>query len=131
MYKSIIEEDPSNKFATNNLAQLLVDEYDDESSHKLALELVKRIKLSDNLAIQDTIGWVYSQNALHDEAISMLSLVVEKSPDTAIFKYHLGMVYYRKGDDVNAKQYLNEAISMNSKQSWYKEAQQILDSISK
>ena len=132
MYKSIVNDDPSNSIATNNLAQLLVDEFDDNNSHVLALELVEKIKdETRNTAMQDTVGWVYSRNGKHDEAIEVLSAIVKQRPDIAIFKYHLGVAYNRKGDNADAMQYLNEALSMTSKESWYQDAKNIVDSMSK
>jgi Tfp pilus assembly protein PilF len=40
-----------------------------------------------------------------------LSGVVEKAPNVPIFRYHLGMAYYKQGDNRAAKEILSKVIA--------------------
>ena len=111
IYRSMIKEDPDNVIAINNLAQMLVDNYDDKTAYAEALNLVEKIKNNSNVAVLDTVAWVYYKVGNYAEAVNILKGVVEKTSDVAVFNYHLGMALYKAGDKAAAKKYLTVAVA--------------------
>ena len=110
IYESMLNVDGNNAIAANNLAQLLVDEYDDKASIDKAYKLIQNIKSNPNIAFRDTTGWVLAKYGSYDEAITILRSLVSEKPGTTIFNYHLGMAYYYKGDNEKALPILTEVV---------------------
>ena len=110
-YEKAYEQDTDNIIITNNLASLLSEYRNDEASLKRAKELADTLKNVDQAVILDTVGWVYYKTADYLEAVKVLKTVVEKSPDIAVFNYHLGMALYKSGDEAAAKKYLTSALA--------------------
>ena len=51
---------------------------------------------------------------------------VEKQPNNSIMRYHLGLAYYKKGENDKAKQELEKALSLNQSFDGADEAKRIL-----
>ena len=113
-YEKAHEKYVDNVILTNNLAALLVEYRNDENSLKRAKELADRLKSSDQPVILDTVGWVYYKVGDYAEAVSILKIVVDKSPDVPMFNYHLGMALYESGDKATAKDYLEKSLSQDN-----------------
>lgn len=113
-YEKAYEKYNNNVILVNNLAALLSEHRTDEKSLKRAKELADKLKNSDQAVILDTVGWVYYKTGAYVEAVNILKTVVEKSPDAAVFNYHLGMALYKTGDEAAAKTYLTNALANNS-----------------
>ena len=52
-----------------------------------------------------------SVQAAQESAAEVLAEVVEKAPDVPVFRYHLGMTYYKQGDKRAAKEILAKAVA--------------------
>ncbi len=77
----------------------------------------------DNPAILDAYGWIMLQAARNTrEAMKALEKATRRSPSTALYKYHLGMVYLAKGDIVTARQLLGQALKLDPNFEGAKEA---------
>jgi len=109
-YERVLSKQPANDIAANNLASLLLDHATDTDSLKRAQELVGRFVTSPQPAFQDTLGWMYYRSGQLDKAIDVMEKVVKQAPEIGIFRYHLGMAYYKKGDTQSAKQWLAKAL---------------------
>ena len=66
---------------------------------------------------------------LYDDAIRELEFSVEKIPDNVTANYHLGMSYYKRGDNKKAKEKLKKALSLDSSFSRADEANKILSKL--
>lgn len=109
-YEEVLKESPGNIIAANNLAAILIDNYNDDDARARAKELIKIIEPVKNMAIQDTLGWIYYRTGEIQKAIAVLENVVKSSPKVEIFNYHLGMAYYTNGNKEGAKRYLSVAL---------------------
>ena len=109
-YERVLQKDADNAVAANNLASLLTDHKGDPSSLKRAMELAMQFEASAQPGFRDTLGWVYLKTGELDKAIPILESVVKQSPKAPIFNYHLGMAYYKKGNNIEAKTYLAKAL---------------------
>jgi tetratricopeptide (TPR) repeat protein len=94
-FRKVVEADPSNAQAMNNLAYLLL-EYGKEPAE--ALKYAQRaVELApDKPLYADTLGWVLYQKGLYSSAVTYLERA-SSAPD-AICKYHLAMAYAKTGD---------------------------------
>lgn len=110
IYEKLIESNPDNLIAVNNLAALLLDRRDDAASHQRALELAKRLEKQEQPALLDTVGWAYYRNGDFGRAVRLLERAVAGAPNLAVLHYHLGMAYLRNNNPVGAKQELKKAL---------------------
>ena len=128
-YEKAYEQHTDNIIIVNNLASLLSEYRNDEKSLKRAKELADKLKNVDQAVILDTVGWVYYKTGDYAGAVKVLKTVVEKSPDAAVFNYHLGMALYKSGDEAAAKTYLTSALANNSNFSGKDDAKEHLQKI--
>jgi Tfp pilus assembly protein PilF len=111
-WQNALAIDPNAVTAANNLAWLYVQ---DDHDLETALQLARRAqsRFPDEPEFNDTVGWVYyRQNAL-GEAIWYLTQSTQKNPNNAVFQFHLGMAYARKGEDASARRYLQRALTLD------------------
>ncbi len=116
-YQEILAVHSGNKLAANNYASLLLDHGTEESDVAKALELSKDFEKLRQPAFLDTLAWAYSKSGNNAKAIELLKPIVEKAPEIAVFRYHLGFALYQSGDKAAAKSHLELAV--NSNQSYY------------
>lgn len=109
-YETILKSAPDNLLAINNLASLLSMAPDQGGNLNRALELAKRLDASDEPAFRDTLAWLYHLTGDTSKAVPLQAQAVEKSPQTAIFQYHLGMMYAKQGDKAKAREHLGKAL---------------------
>lgn len=129
IYERAVQINPNNAIAANNLAALLSDHRTDAKSLARARELVQRFESSQQPVFRDTLGWVYFRSGETDKAIPILEKVVSQSPQVAIFHYHLGMAYHKKGDLAAAKTHLTKAVAGKGEYSGIEEARTTLAGI--
>jgi tetratricopeptide (TPR) repeat protein len=108
-YRKLVEADPQNALAMNNLAFLLADQGKDLD---LALAYAHRARqlAANEPTIADTLGWVDLKLNNTDEAIAIFRDVVQKGPDRAVFHYHLASALAQKGDSSEAVKELEIAL---------------------
>ena len=128
-YENILKISPQADVIANNLASILTDTKPDKASLEKALALAKRFENSDNPVYLDTLGWIYVKSGEFDRAQPILEKAVENAPKIPIFQYHLGMLFYKKGDMKSAKIHLEQAVSANTAFSGIEEAKKILAKI--
>jgi tetratricopeptide (TPR) repeat protein len=77
----------------------------------------------------DTLGWVYYKLGEPDKAVALLEKVVNAAPAVPVFRYHLGMVYYAKGDLKSARIHLVKAVEGKGEYSGLEQARTTLKQI--
>ena len=77
------------------------------------MEMVKRaLQIQpDSGYIIDSLGWIYFQKGLYDEAIVYLEKSVKITPDDPTINEHLGDAYLKKQNYEQALHYFNKALS--------------------
>jgi Flp pilus assembly protein TadD len=112
---------------------MLLATYRSKQSDQLvrAESLTHRFSGSDNPQFLNTYGWVKFQRGLIAEALPPLSEAVEKAPDTALFRYHLGLAQYRAGQVEIGRQNLEQALSSQPNLPGAAEARTLLGEMNK
>lgn len=110
-YRQLLNINPNNLLAANNLAALIADHKSDAESLAEAVKLAAQFKDSNQGAFLDTYGWVSALNGEVKEAKKALLKAVSLAPNVAIFHYHLGSVYHQEGDAENARRELEKALA--------------------
>jgi len=128
-YEMLVTKDPSSVAAANNLAMLLVSYRNDQASLDRAQQLTSKLMNTNEPAILNTRGWVKFKRGEFRESLPLLQQAVDKSPDSAVMRYHLGMAQLRIGDRDAARQNLEAAVAANRTFVGVKEAQAALDEL--
>ena len=107
-YEIVIQLQPENGTALNNLAYLEADE-GVNLDQALAHAQRARQKLPGDLDVEDTLALVYIRKNLTSDSVRMLQSLVSRKPDSAPFHLHLALALYQKGDRPSAKRELESA----------------------
>jgi Tfp pilus assembly protein PilF len=125
-YERFLERNPDNIIVINNLAALLADYRTDKQSLQKARELASRLAETNQPALLDTLGWIHYRLGEYDESIAILNKVVDTAPAIPVFNYHLGMAYYKKDDQISAREYLSKAVAEEYTYTGVEEARETL-----
>ncbi len=95
-FRKVVDVDPTNVVALNNLAYLLATQ---SGQFDEALRYAQQVKelAPDNKGVDDTIGWIMYRKGLYRSAVKYLESAAEGQADPVI-RYHLGMAYVKAGD---------------------------------
>lgn len=129
-------EEQHNKFpgsltVLNNLVSYLIDYGNGIESLNHAAELAKPLQQTTDVYYQDTLGWLAYKQGNFEKAQQWLTKVIETNPASAISQYHLGMVYLKQGDKLQAQNHLQKAIDSKEDFANATEAKQLLESLKK
>lgn len=118
-YRSVLEIEPTNIFALNNLAWTLAKEKPDEAL-QYAQQAVEAAP--NNATVEDTLGWIYYQKGIYRMAVDYLKNAVAKE-STPRRQFHLGMSYIKAGDRELGQKTLNAALAkdpnlLKTEQGW-------------
>ena len=111
-YQQVLQLDGENAVAKNNLASLLVDRGGNLDA-ALSLAQEAKEKLVNNLQVTNTIGWIYYKKSSYQTALKYLQECAEKDQTSATFQYQLGMTYWKLGRRDEAKQALQNALTLD------------------
>src|SRR5580704_7208077 len=111
-YQRVLEVQPNNPIASNNLAMLMV-ETKGNLDVALALAQTARRGMPDSANAADTLGWVYYNKGSISSAIPLLKEAVQKDPNDASFQYHLGLAYKDGGDVKAARDHLQRVLKIS------------------
>jgi Tfp pilus assembly protein PilF len=105
-YRSVLNIDPSNLIALNNLSYALARENPDE-----ALTLAQHAAeiAPDSPTVQDTLGWIYYRKGLYSMAVRYLETAVNKDA-TPQRQFHLGVSYLKAGNQAAGQKIVREAL---------------------
>ncbi|MEX0654992.1 MAG: tetratricopeptide repeat protein [Phycisphaeraceae bacterium] len=109
-YRRMLEADPNNVTALNNLAYLLVSVYDDPEQ---AMPLAERAAelAPENASVLDTWGWTQYKMGLHGEAQLTLEQALAINPLAPTY-LHLGTLYMEQDERERAQNLLAEAVKL-------------------
>ncbi len=129
LYEEVLNEQPDNVVALNNLAFILAEEGQDLDR---ALTLAQRAKqrAPNNDDVADTLGWIYIKKNLPNSAVSIFQDLVKKQPDRSTFLYHLGLALKQKGDLSDARKNFDTALKKNPSKDEEQQIKQIISSMS-
>lgn len=122
-YRKVLANDSKNLMALNNLAYLLSNEMQSDQAMGYAQQ-AKELAPGD-MAVEDTLGWIYYRKGLYSSAVPHLEAAVAKAP-SARRKYHLAMAYLKTGDRQRGATILEQAIRMDPKLPEAQEARHVL-----
>jgi tetratricopeptide (TPR) repeat protein len=125
-------QSPRNFAATNNLALVLIEEKD-EAKRRRALDYaqsnVQQNPKSPEAA--STYGWVLYKMGRLDEAEKALQVAVSSGQFGADTAYYLACLYYDRGRETQAKQWLDFALKNTGPFAMRKEAMQLMEKLKK
>jgi tetratricopeptide (TPR) repeat protein len=111
--------------AANNLAYLYA-EANENLDRALSLAQTAVEQAPDSHEVRDTLGFVYYQRQLPDLAIRAFEDSIAKSPNNAIYHYHLGLALAKQGNLTRARRSYQTALKLRPD---YPEAQQALKTV--
>ena len=125
VYEATLKADPNNATVLNNLAFLLTEHGGDLDQ---ALSYAQKAKqVLPNLGeVSDTLAWIYLKKSIPDKALEMLEPLVQKFPNQATWRYHLGLALSQKGDRARAQTELTKALNASSNKAEKDQIQQAL-----
>jgi putative PEP-CTERM system TPR-repeat lipoprotein len=107
-YETVLNQDPDNGVALNNLAWVyyMVKDERAAATARKAFEV-----MPDNAAVADTLGWVLVESGEVAEGLQILRHAVDLSNGRAEVKYHYAVGLARSGDTDQARDILQEVVS--------------------
>ena len=111
-YARALEADPNFAVANANMAWVDAQEGRDLD---VALGMAQKAKslMPEVATISDTLAWVMYKKGDYSGAIPLLQECVKKSPDSAQFRYHLGLALMAAGQKESGIAQLQAALQMN------------------
>lgn len=101
-YNKVLGVDPQNALAMNNLAFLNAETGTNLDQAMTYAERAKK-QYPDNADITDTLGYVYYQKNLNNEALRIFRQIVQDHPQNPTFHFHLAMALLKEGDKDGAR----------------------------
>jgi len=107
-YDAVLEQNPTNFAALNNLAWLYVTNGDDraESLARRAYDIAP-----DNGSVTDTLGWILIRNGSLEEGVELLRKADELSDGRPTIRYHLAVGLAETGAADEARAVLDEILA--------------------
>lgn len=111
--RRVLEKDPNNATALNNLGYFLVERNERLSE---ALEMIQRAVRAEptNSSFLDSLGWAYFKLGKLDEAEQQLTEAARRDPTSSTIQEHLGDVYQKKGKTAEARAAWQKALALST-----------------
>jgi tetratricopeptide (TPR) repeat protein len=132
LYEELLSKNPGLDIATNNLATVLSEHYTGEDNLKKAVQLTEKFKDSAQPYYKDTYAWAIIKLGNISEGLRLLSQIIAASPDVPVFRYHLGIAYYKNGNNSSAINEIKQALELGNKIGYFsdkKQAEKLLEEI--
>jgi tetratricopeptide (TPR) repeat protein len=132
LYEDLINKNPNLDIAINRLAVLLSDHYTSEEKLRKAVHLAEKFKDSAQPYYKDTYAWALIKLGNINEGSKLLNEIIIASPDTPVFRYHLGFAQYKNGNNSLAINEIKQALELGKKIGSFsekKEAEKVLEEI--
>jgi len=125
-YEKIISAEPDHAVALNNLSWAYYEVHDDraEDMARKAHDL-----LPNNGAVNDTLGWILINNDSLDEGADLLRRAVELENGRSQIRYHLAVALSRSGEEDEAREVLEEILSIDDEFDGRSEARKLLSQL--
>ena len=127
-FRKVIESQPDNATALNNLAYLLAENGAADEALKYAQRALELTP--DNPDVSDTMGWVLYHKGVYTAAVTHLKSAVSKGQDIRV-RYHLAMAYCKAGDENRGWAVLQAALHQDPNVPEAKLAQQLFQEVKK
>jgi tetratricopeptide (TPR) repeat protein len=124
-YERALATDAEAAIAANNLAGIISDEGEGLDRGLQLAQAAKR-RLPDHPSVNDTLGWLYHQKGQSQMAIGPFEEAIQKVPDNAKYRYHLGAAYAATGNAAKAREALEKALELGSTFDGADEARRLL-----
>lgn len=123
IYADLLESEPDNWLALNNLANLLTDTEPDR-----AVALAERaVALAPDIpTLRDTLGLAQSRAGQADQAASTFEALRADQPGAALPVYRLGVLRIEQGQPEEGRSLLQEALSLEPEFTYAGDARQRL-----
>jgi putative PEP-CTERM system TPR-repeat lipoprotein len=107
-YQAVLQQNPKNVPALNNLAWLYQQEKDSR-----ALEYAEKANqlAPENPAVLDTLGWMLVEQGNVKRGLPLLQKAVSAVPEAASIRYHLALGLVKSGDKAQARKELEKILS--------------------
>jgi putative PEP-CTERM system TPR-repeat lipoprotein len=112
-YNKVLGVDPQNALAMNNLAFLNAETGTNLDQAMTYAERAKK-QFPNNADITDTLGYVYYQKNLNNEALRIFRQIVQDHPQNPTFHFHLAMALLKEGDKDGARLEAEKALKNTS-----------------
>jgi len=108
-YEEAVKYNPNSYVVLNNLAYLLGK---DPARLDEAVALAERAYRAAprSPAVADTLGWLLYQNGALERAETLLGQAAGGAPDNPEIRYHLGLVYAKRGKKEEARREIERAL---------------------
>lgn len=126
-YRALLEIDPRNVLALNNLANILSGKEPDEA---LRLAETAHRLVPDNGAVADTYGWLLYEEGNFGEAVDALRVASNALPDNPRISYRFGAALVRYGLRDEARMVLRELIASEDSFADRQSAEELLEQLS-
>jgi cellulose synthase operon protein C len=111
-YEFVLDRQPGNLIAVNNLANLLLDRRTDKASLIKAQSLAAGLRKSQIPQFKDTQGWASYHQGDYRTAVSLSEEAAAALPNQAVVRYHLGMGYIAISELGKAFEQLQKALDL-------------------
>jgi tetratricopeptide (TPR) repeat protein len=109
-YRRVLKLHPDNPKVLNNLAFLIVETQGDvNEALRMSQQAVQQDPNDPQFA--DTLGWIYFKKNMFDGAIQIFTNLVDKHPNDAAFRYHLGAALLQNGARAKGRANLEAALA--------------------
>lgn len=127
-YERALALNPNDPVTNNNLAYHLASQ---RQQMDRALVLARRAANAapQDAGILDTLGWVYSQMGVYDQAVEVYREILKLKRFPAQVLYHLGLTYDRMGRKQEAIQTLREFLKVGNQLPEAKDAGSLLSTL--
>lgn len=115
VYEKILEKNPNNVTAVNNLAVLLIESGHGEDLVK-GMDMAIRFKDVGNVSLQDTYAWGLIKSDKNQEGLAILESLIVKEPKMAELRYHLGVAHLKNGNKATALVELKQSVALSESQ---------------
>lgn len=112
-YNKVLGVDPENAMAMNNLAFLNAQSGTNLDQAMTYAERAKK-QFPNSPQITDTLGYVYYQKNLTNEAVRIFRQIVQDNPQNSTFHLHLAMALLKEGDKDGAKEEAEKALKTSA-----------------
>lgn len=108
-YESILERDPDNVLALNDLAWVLL-QMKDPAALRLAEQAYKLAP--SNPAVADTLAWILAESGKPARAVPLLKKALETAPTSAEIRLHYAHALFRSGDKRGARSQCEQLLAI-------------------
>ncbi len=113
-YDGLLNKNENLEVVINNLAVILAERNNVDNLNRASL-LAEKLKDSTQPYYKDTYAWVLIKQGKLNDGIKILNKLIMTKPNIAAFRYHLGVAYYKIGNNSSAINEIKQALELSKK----------------